>query len=365
MHTGTQQPKQYGILRGTILFLVLATLSQPGAAQHINPFRPINEPSRREKKELFPANIFETHKGGETQAIQFFSNYRLDRMDTAIHTLLINIHGLYRNALGAYESVIDAVHGDGENKTTLTIAPHYTNQDDLENYRLPNKFLYWKNAEWKDGRQSITDDWRGNKVSMNSYEIMDSLITFVLGSGKFPNIQKVIVAGHSSGGQFVQRYSAITPLPDLLPAVRFRFIIMNPSSYLYLDERRPAANGNFAVPDSTGCGGYNRYPKGLEELSDYALATGADRIRKNMLTRDIVILLGGDDTDDADRDLDVTCAAELQGNERLSRGLNFFNYLSSFAEYGQKKNCNVIRRVRHNGKEILNSDEGKKWLFEW
>lgn len=364
MDTAKRQPIYYRTLKPAILLIALATLSQPGAAQHINPFRPINEPPHREKPDRITPNTFETHKGGETQAIHFASNYRLDRMDTAIHTLLINIHGLHRDAPGAFESVIDAVHGAGQNKTTLTIAPQYFNQEDLENYRPANKFLYWRNAEWKDGRQSVTDDWRGNKVAMNSYEIMDSLITYVLGSGKFPNIHKVIVAGHSAGGQFVQRYSAITPLPDLLPAVRFRFIVMNPSSYMYLDERRPTYNGNFAVPDTTGCGGYNRYPKGLEQLSDYALAIGADRIHTNMLTRDIVILLGGDDTDDADKDLDVTCAAELQGSERLARGLNFFNYLSSFAEYGQKKNCTVVKKIRHSGKGLLNSDEGKKWLFE-
>jgi hypothetical protein len=347
------------------LLPLLAALSQPGVAQHTNPFRPINEPPRRENPGRITPNVFETHKGGETQAIHFASNYRLDRMDTAIHTLLINIHGLHRDAPGAFEAVMDAVHGDGQNKTTLTIAPQYFNQEDLENYRPANKFLYWRNAEWKDGRASVNDDWRGNKVAMNSYEIMDSLITFILGCGKFPNIQKVIVAGHSAGGQFTQRYSALTPLPDLLPATRFRFIIMNPSSYMYPDARRPTSTGNFVIPDTTGCDGYNRYPKGLEELSDYALAMGADRIRKNMLTRDIVILLGGDDTDDADKDLDVSCAAELQGIARLERGLSFFHYLSSFAEYGQKKNCNVIRGVRHSGKYILNSDEGKKWLFEW
>jgi hypothetical protein len=198
---------------------------------------------------------------------------------------------------------------------------------------------------------------------MSSYEVMDSLISYVLGSGKFPNIRSVIVAGHSAGGQFVQRYSAITPLPELLPSLPFRFIVMNPSSYMYLDDRRPAADGTFLVPDSTGCGQYNRYPKGLTELSDCAAGIGADHIRHNMLQRDIVILLGGDDTDDADTDLDVSCAAELQGKARLQRGLSFFNYLSSFPEYGQKKNCNVIPHIGHNGRGIINSDEAEKWLF--
>ncbi len=359
------KPKRYGIPGVTILFATLTMLPHPGAAQHIIGSHLNHNAALQAKTQHVPPYIFETHKNGETQALHFASNISLNRMDTAVRTLFINIHGLYRNAVGAFESAIDAVSFAGEGKTTLTISPHYANDEDLENYRLANKFLYWRSAEWKDGRQSIINDWRGHKVSMNSYEVMDSLICFVLSSGKFPNIRKVVVAGHSAGGQFVQRYSALTPLPDLLPAVRFRFIVMNPSSYMYLDARRPDADGTFVVPDSTGCGQYNRYPKGLTELSDYAQAMGADRIRQNMLTRDIVILLGGDDTDDADRDLDTTCAAELQGNARLPRGLNFFNYLSSFLEYGQKKNCDVIAKLGHSGGFILSSDKGKKWVFGW
>jgi hypothetical protein len=365
MDSSMVKPKRNGIPGLTMLFAALTLLPHPGAAQHRIGSMPDRDVVRRGKPGHVPAGLFEMHKGGETQAIHFASNFGLDRMDTAVHILFINIHGLYRNAMGAFESAIDAVHATGEGKTTLTISPHYANEEDLETYRLANKFLYWRHAEWKDGRPSIINDWRGHKVSMNSYEVMDSLISFVLNSGKFPNIRKVVVAGHSAGGQFVQRYSALTPLPDLLPAVHFRFIVMNPSSYMYLDARRPAADGTFVVPDSTGCGQYDHYPKGLTELSDYAQAMGAGRIHQNMLTRDIVILLGGDDTDDADKDLDTSCAAELQGAARLPRGLNFFNYLSSFPEYGQKKNCNVIPSIGHNGRGMLNSDAGKKWVFGW
>ncbi len=319
-----------------------------------------------QRKNIVPScpDVFETHKGGETQAFRYASSARLNRTDTAVRTLLIFVHGLHRNAMGYFASAEDAVHSAGQKKTTLVIAPQYAVEEDLYDNGLGNRFLYWKRAEWKDGWTSVTGDHRGHNIGMSSYELMDSLITFVLTSGKFPHIDKVVIAGHSAGGQFVQRYSAITPLPDLLPSFKFRFIVMNPSSYMYPDNRRPGGDGTFVVPDSTGCPAYDRYPKGLSELSTYAGATGADRIRHNMLQRDIVILLGADDTDIDDPDLDVSCAANLQGNVRLARGLNFFSYISSFPEYGQKQYCNIVPRVGHSGKDIINSKEARKWIFD-
>lgn len=338
-------------MRGLLLYVILTLLTYAGTAQH-------------RKTERSCPEVFETHKGGGKQALRYASNFSLNKPDTLIKTLLIYVHGLHRNAMGYFEYAEDAVRSAGQKKMTLVIAPQYADAEDLDDNRLGNEFLCWQKAEWKDGYASIIRYSRSREISMSSYEVLDSLITTVLKSGKFPNIRKVVIAGHSAGGQFVQRYSAITPLPDLLPSCSFRFIVMDPSSYMYPDDKRPAADGTtFIIPDTTGCPAYNRYPKGLTELNIYAEFIGADQILHNMLQRDIVFLLGSNDTSMDDPDLDVSCVANLQGRFRLERGLYFIAHISSFPGYGGKKNFDIVPGVGHSGEGMINSDEAKKWIF--
>jgi hypothetical protein len=341
-------------MRGPI-YLVLATLLCMQAVTAI---------AQRHRIERSCPEIFEMHKDRGRQVLRYASNHSLDKTDTAIRTLLVYIHGLHRNAMGYYEYGDEAVRAAREKKTTLLITPQYTNDEDMVALWMGKEFLYWHKAEWKDGYESVYDETGAQSARMSSYEVMDSLITAVVNSGRFPNLRRVVVAGHSAGGQFVDRYSAISPLPDLLTGVRFRFIVMNPSSYLYPDNLRPAEDGSFIVPDSSACPGYNRYPKGLKELNTYARATGAERILQNMVQRDIVFLLGGDDTNMEDPDLDVSCAGNLQGKYRLVRGMYYIAHISSFPGYGGKKNFSVIRGVGHEG-DMISTAEARKWVFEW
>jgi pimeloyl-ACP methyl ester carboxylesterase len=334
----------------TFLCLSLAclVLSFSGKAQKIQPSCP---------------NAYLLHKDGGTQALRYASSHPLNKLDTTVTTLLVYIHGVNRNGVAYFEYANDMVRSARKRKETLVIAPQYANADDLDFYRLGNEFLYWNKAQWKDGHTSASDDRRPQPTKVSSYEVMDSLLTFVLTSNLFPHLRRVVIVGHSAGGQFVQRYSAITPLPDVLTQFSFRFIVMDPSSYLYPDGRRPLGDHTFGLPDSSACPEYNHYPKGLEDLNTYAQTAGADKIRYNMLHRDIVTLLGAKDTRTDDPNLDVTCAANLEGPYRLERGIQFFAYISSWPEYGNKKNLAIVADSGHNGDKMINSDEAIHWIF--
>jgi hypothetical protein len=334
---------------GFLFFLLL--LSQAGFTQRKRILRSCPE-------------VFEIHKDGGIQALRYASNYSLNKTNTAISTLLIYVHGLHRNAMGSFEYGEEAIRFAKAQKTTLLITPQYADEEDKENYRLDNSFLYWKKAAWKDGYPSISENSKTQRVPLSSYEVMDSLISAILVSGRFPNLTRIIIAGHSAGGQFADRYSATSPLPDLFNSYRFRFVVMNPSSYLYPDNLRPTDQGNFVVPDSTDCLEYNRYPKGLNGLNPYASATGAGRILENMLRRDIVFLLGADDVLTDGPDLDVSCAANLQGKYRLVRGEYYIAHLISYPAYENKRNFSIIPGVGHEG-DIIAAPEARKWLFDW
>ena len=61
-------------------------------------------------------------------------------------------------------------------------------------------------------------------------------------------------------------------------AVQVRYVVMNPSSYLYVDSRRRSpASGFFEVPE-TACKGYDEYRYGLQELNAYMSWVGVERM---------------------------------------------------------------------------------------
>ncbi|HTJ11196.1 MAG TPA: hypothetical protein VL547_04205 [Dinghuibacter sp.] len=317
-------------MRGLLLLLGILTIAQT--------HRPVPRAPRS----------FELHGNGKTQVLLYSSSQRLGKKDTGIHTLLIVIHGLYGNGPAIFDHADDMVHHMREQRHTLVIAPQYATLEDKAFFFLGDDYLVWKNAGWRDGNEA-------ESYPLSSYAVMDSLIGSVMDGPNFPNIKNVVVMGHSAGGQFVQRYSVTTPLPDGHPAVAFRFIVMNPSSYLYPDANRPLDGVHFVRPDSTSCPSYNRYPKGLEGLNHYARLAGRERILYNMRHRDIVILLGEDDTDPGGENLDVTCAGEMEGAFRLQRGKLYAAYM------GQP--CEVVPRSGHNSDDMINSAAAERWVF--
>ena len=54
---------------------------------------------------------------------------------------------------------------------------------------------------------------------------------------------QVVIFGNSAGGQFVNRYAAVGRGPGALAArgIQTRFIVANPSTYLYFGDDRPHA----------------------------------------------------------------------------------------------------------------------------
>jgi hypothetical protein len=96
--------------------------------------------------------------------------------------------------------------------------------------------------------------------TVSSYAAVDRIIRILGDSTRFPNLEAVVVAGHAAGGQYVHRFAATSPVEDELPHLRFRYIVANPSTYLYLGPERPAGDGRGlrsltrdGVPATTSC----------------------------------------------------------------------------------------------------------------
>jgi hypothetical protein len=339
-----------------ILFFTL-TIANKGTAQE-DTVKKIERPC---------PSVFELKKGEKTYSLRYASNHAIAEHNKKIKQLIIYIHGARRNGLDYYEwgeAAVKEAHKDDE---TLFISPQFTSLKDLEDHKHDSTHLLWANNSWRIGDESTSSKKRKMDDAFSSFSLVDSMIVRACNPQLFPNLQKITIIGHSAGGQFVSRYAGMTPMPNILRGYKFRFIIMNPSTYMYLDDRRPVKKDDvltFPKPDGIGCGDYNEYPKGFQKLNPYAAKIGEETIKQQFLTRDVAIILGGSDVDMMDPSMDKTCSAYLQGRFRLERGQFYYAYLQLFSTKGKVHSVDVVPNVAHSGEKMINNAITQKYLFE-
>lgn len=314
------------------------------------------------------SGTFAVATGSATLSLPYCSNRSITTHDDGIRRLVVVIHGDARNAneyLDSVQAAADAAGATG----VLIVAPQFRTVDDDATEGAPNG-LYYSDNGWKEGAASETAPF-ARPGSVSSFAAVDALVHAILTGGAFPNLRMVVITGHSAGGQFVDRYLAASPLEDELEgSVRFRYVIANPSSYLYLDERRPdessAAFRALSARALAECPGFDSWKYGLEGLNAYAAIAGRTMIRARYAERDVVYLLGAEDTDPNDPSLDTSCAAELQGRDRLDRGQQHFAYLGTMfgdSVYGSHV-LTVVDGVSHDGRAMYLSDAARAALFQ-
>ena len=98
-----------------------------------------------------------------------------------------------------------------------------------------------------NGGLSLSTGLNDGLPSLSSFEVIDRLIDVSVKQN--PNIHRIIILGHSAGGQFVVRYAAINNQhePLLKKGITVRYIVANPSSYPYLNETRYQLNSKGEV----------------------------------------------------------------------------------------------------------------------
>jgi hypothetical protein len=271
---------------------------------------------------------------------------------------VIVVHGTNRNSEDYFDRVEEA-RADVAASRTAVLAPHFGISSDLAGFGLTTgNAIYW-DSEWREGSQSVNSG-----TTYSSFAVMDTLISQM--TTVFPSLNMVVVTGHSAGGQFVSRHAAGTQT-----TAPVRFVPSNPSSWLYLDALRPAPGSTtsfraLTTSEINACSSYNRYKYGLSGgLNPYMTISGAALIRTQFATREVIYLLGDQDTDTNDPDLDTTCEGNWQGPQRYHRGTAYFNYLGVFygASIYQKHSKVVVPGVGHDSSMMYDSTGGKNALF--
>ncbi len=262
-------------------------------------------------------------------------------------------HGKGRDVEGYFGSMRMAAQTSGVTAQTIIIAPYFQKGS----IHLSSE-LRW--GEWKWGQRSSSGFGLARR---SSFAVYDEFIAMLAKKSNFPNLQEIVIAGHSAGGQFAQRYAAFSKAALTDQGPKLRYVVANPSSYVYMNGKR-WINGRFRglrEDQRLLCRGWDKYGYGLRKRKRYVAARSKSQVRKDYAGRRVVYLLGEDDNK-RDSELDKTCEADYQGRNRLRRGKIFMRFMDKFHS-SNVHSLVTVPGVAHKGGEMFNSPEGRAVLF--
>jgi pimeloyl-ACP methyl ester carboxylesterase len=265
------------------------------------------------------------------------------------------LHGRLRNADVYYRSALTAQAAAGDaGKAAIMIVPQFLADVDVEGWHLPPETLRWSLEGWEGGEPAL------GPTPASSFEALDAILARLADRKIFPNLKQVVVAGHSGGGQVVQRYAIATQGEAALTAANIgvRYVVANPSSYAYFSAERPEPQ------IAAVCTGYNDWKYGMEARPPYLAAATPASLEQRYVARKVIYLLGTRDTNPDHPALDKSCMAEAEGPYRYVRG---HSYASTMAKRdGGAPNHLVwdVEGVGHDGDRMLTSPCGLAALFD-
>ncbi|MDD2326535.1 MAG: hypothetical protein PHW63_11175 [Alphaproteobacteria bacterium] len=319
-------------------------------------------------KQFFP--IFPLGAGAETkeQLLPIASNMPLTEDHGRTKRVILFIHDIQRNS-GEGVAMLMTLAGS-EEEPPLILAPQFSLDIDIVRFaqHLPNygrTVARWPlDDPWQFGGASII---KPDPQGVSSFTALDLMLLFLTDKNRFPSLEDVVIVGHGTGADFVQRYAAVGKAPDILEKERIttRFLAANPSSYLYMTNMRPSGptGSPFKPVDLKNCAKAASYPYGLEDLNGYAKRIGANAIRLRFPERRVTTLVAGDMI--TDNYLDRSCEAMAQGKDRSARG-QFYGRLiqQSFGELAESTQLfKTVPKVGYDPVALFGSPCGMAVLF--
>ncbi len=309
----------------------------------------------------------ELGKAGHRYKMPVYANRDLSKDDLRdIKQVVVVIHGVKRDADRYYESVAALLARNPERaRDTLILAPRFSGSIDSGFGGM----AVWRKASWEAGEDSVQA--AGRPAPVSSFQVLDDLLRSLDDRKRLPALAGIVVAGHSAGAQLTQRYAVLNNIDGPLrrDGLALRYVVANPSSYLYLSNERPRPDGKGYAPYERGiCPTYNQYKYGPDKLPPYSRETDESKLFVRYAARDVTYLLGGADNNPEDRLLDKTCGAEAQGATRLARGTGYAQYEHILAARGAKpvalhRRAFEVTGVGHNSKSMFGSVCGARALF--
>lgn len=346
--------------------------------QRLPRYRLCSVDRKQQLSQLHGLEIKSTHGEGK---LAYFSSHGVieDTTPSDIQLVWIVIHGASCNPDDYFCSALAASHAQETytKEEVLVVAPWFLEEKQSSTEIIDDTFLVWEskqkdsNGAWRYGADSM-------KHNISSFTALDSLVEIIqrhLG----PYIP-LVIAGHSSGGQMVNRWSFLTQSSwhDSMKA-----IVANPSSFLYLTPLRKV-HDKWILPNVIStCREYNTWEWGLDDggnltvpYRDRALANSSaiSSKLKRFRHKRIVYLAGSLDVCTSSSDatirthchshgLETTCMDNLQGSNRLERSRLHFESLQQVWKESHDHEVVLVHGVGHDHSLMFNSPEGISAVF--
>ena len=293
-------------------------------------------------------------------ALALYVSKDWDRPQPAITRAIVTVHGVERTASNARTiAEVGRARSGLAPDSVLLIEPQFLDDVDVGAQHLPAETLHWSHTGWEAG-----DDAHG-PAPISSFAALDAILARLADRASFPALKDVVLAGHSGGGQLVQRYAVAGRGESALTGVgiHVRYVVANPSSYVYFSPERPAGDG-FATFDAAACPAYDRWKYGMTGLPTYLAGQDAAALEAAYAARDVVYLLGAADDNPNHPALDKTCMAEAEGPNRYARGLAYFRYLQWRRPTSLAQRLRQVPNVGHDSDGMFNSTCGLAVLYD-
>jgi pimeloyl-ACP methyl ester carboxylesterase len=278
-----------------------------------------------------------------------YSTMPLDATAAGMERVVIVVHGESRNAKSNWFSTVEAARMAEVTGTTLIVGPQFLIPQDIAAHGLPPSVLRWKLHDWSRGWPALSP------VPVSGFEVLDRLLDHFADRTRYPDLRTVVLVGHSAGAQLVQRYAAVGHGEQALTAlgIHIRYVVAEPSSFLYFDDLRPSAAGGFKAVDPASCPGATLWRYGLDNAPSYVRGRSAQAVEAAYAARDVVYLAGTADNDPDHSELDRSCAGELQGSDRLSRSLSYMQYMRMRHPTDLHQSLVLVPGADHDSRHVL------------
>jgi hypothetical protein len=278
-----------------------------------------------------------------------YRSHPLDVRNDRVTRGLIIIHDAGRNAPDFFRTALAAAFLANALDDTVIVAPHFASNDGREcrDTLAANEVSWPCNGDsWRSGGTSPSHE------NLASFDLTDRILDKLARKEVFPNLKAIVIAGHSAGGQFVNRYEMANQVHDAL-GVELSYVVSNPSSYAYVDSLRPYSEGGT-------CAAVDKWPYGLENRTGYTARIADDQLKKQLAARPTTYLLGEIDILPIGG-FDASCSAMAQGLTRRARGEAFVNYVNSY--FGAHHQAVIVPLCGHNARCMFTSEVSLPILF--
>jgi pimeloyl-ACP methyl ester carboxylesterase len=296
-----------------------------------------------------------------------YGTHPLDASNSTITRALIMVHGAGRNADHYFATATAAGFLAGALDNTIILAPRLIASPD----KPETNEVVWPNGSnsWRSGGMSPSNP------TLSSFDFIDEIVRKLSNKKNFPNLTKIVVAGHSAGGQVATRY-AMTSKVHGTPGVSITYVVANPSTYAWPTATRALPTGDadpatadkaavgedgekvhtkytFGAFDAAKAPNFNKWPAGIESPAGYSAGMTADQMTKQLAERPTTYLLGQVDILPLGG-FDSSPNAMAQGPTRRARGEAFYKYVTDSLH--AKANAIIVPECGHNDRCIFTTD---------